>query len=154
MSQTTAHMHEHTRRLCGAGWAELLLGRELRARALSHTAPVQRGTAWDLSHTVAYRLRSHTTNGWWHQAQQPWHEELMKSMSPSGEERTPNASAQVERAGWCCHRSDSGMHTCCGRATVMVLVSSSSDRPRRRGGPAGSVSDPCARAEMARPCRG
>ena len=80
--------------------------------------------------------------------------DLLTMSAPSGEERTPNASAQVERAGWCCRRSDSGMHTCCGRATVMVLVSSSSDRPRRRGGPAGSASDPGARAEMARPSGG
>ena len=43
-----------------------------------------------------------------------------------GKERKLGASAQVERAGWCCRRSDSGMHTCCGRATVMVLVSQSS----------------------------
>ena len=160
MSQTTAHMHGHHEATMGLAGPSL--GRELRARALSHTAPVQRGTAWDLSHTVAYRLRPHTTNGWWHQAQQPWHEELMKSMSadmfldlptmsaPNGEERRTDASAQVERAGWCCRRSDSSMHTCCGRATVMVLVSSSSDRPRRRDGPAGSASDPGARAEMAR----
>ena len=52
----------------------------------------------------------------------------------SGEERTPNASAQVERAGWCCRCPDSGTHTCWGRATVMVLVSSSSG-PRVGGCP-------------------
>ena len=55
-------------------------------------------------------------------------------LAPSGEERTPDASAQVERAGWCCRRPDSGMHTCCGRATVMALVSSSSG-PRVVGCP-------------------
>ena len=52
--------------------------------------------------------------------------------APSGEERTPNASAQVERAGWCCRCPDSGTHTWCGRATVMVLVSPSSG-PRVSG---------------------
>ena len=58
--------------------------------------------------------------------------DLLTMSAPSGEERTPNASAQVERAGRCCRRSDSGTHTWCGRATVMVLVSSSS-------GPRGGV---------------
>ena len=46
--------------------------------------------------------------------------------APSGEERPLSASAQVERAGWCCRRSDSGTHAWCGHATVMVLVSSAS----------------------------
>ena len=48
--------------------------------------------------------------------------DLPTMSAPSGEERTPDASAQVERPGWCCRHSDSGMHTWCGRATVMVLV--------------------------------
>ena len=53
------------------------LGRELRARALSHTAPVP---AWHRLRSqspreVAYRLQPHTTNGRRHQAQQPWREE-------------------------------------------------------------------------------
>ena len=52
--------------------------------------------------------------------------DLHTMSAPSGEERKLGASAQVERAGWCCRRSDSSMHTCCGRATVMVLVSPSS----------------------------
>ena len=41
-------------------------------------------------------------------------------------------SAQVERAGRCCRRPDSGTHTCWGRATVMVLVSPSSGPRVRR----------------------
>ena len=44
--------------------------------------------------------------------------------APSGEERTLNAAAQVERAARCCRRFDSGTQTWCGHATVMVLVSS------------------------------
>ena len=48
--------------------------------------------------------------------------DLLTMSAPSGEERTPNASVQVERAGWCCRCPDSGTHTLCGRATVMVLV--------------------------------
>ena len=52
--------------------------------------------------------------------------DLPTMSAPSGEERKLGASAQVERAGRCCRRADSGMHTCCGRATVMILVSSSS----------------------------
>eukprot|EP00964_Phaeocystis_antarctica_P032630 scaffold18473_cov54-Phaeocystis_antarctica.AAC.12 len=54
--------------------------------------------------------------------------------APSGEERTLGAVAQVERAGRCCRRFDSGTQTRCGSATVMVLVSSASG-PRVRGCP-------------------
>ena len=42
--------------------------------------------------------------------------------APSGEERTLDTSAQVERTGQCCRRSDSGTHAWCGHATVMVLL--------------------------------
>ena len=52
--------------------------------------------------------------------------------APSGEERTLGAAAQVERTGWCCRRFDSGTQTCCGHATLMVLVSSASG-PRVSG---------------------
>jgi hypothetical protein len=52
--------------------------------------------------------------------------------APSGEERTLDTSAQVERAGRCCRRFNSGTHAWCGRATVMVLVSSASG-PRVSG---------------------
>ena len=45
-------------------------------------------------------------------------------LAPSGEERTLDIFAQVERAGRCCRRFDSGTHAWCGHATVMVLVSS------------------------------
>ena len=44
--------------------------------------------------------------------------DLPTMSAPSGEERRTDASAQVERAGWCCRRPDSGTHTCWGRATV------------------------------------
>ena len=37
-------------------------------------------------------------------------------------------------ARWCCRRFDSGTHAWCGRATVMVLVSSASG-PRVSGCP-------------------
>ena len=60
--------------------------------------------------------------------------DLPTKSAPSGEERRTDASAQVERAGWCCRRPDSGTHTCWGRATVMVLVSPSSG-PRVGGCP-------------------
>eukprot|EP00964_Phaeocystis_antarctica_P051139 scaffold29834_cov35-Phaeocystis_antarctica.AAC.1 len=43
----------------------------------------------------------------------------------SGEERTLNASAQVERAARCCRCFDSDTQTRCDSVTVMVLVSSS-----------------------------
>ena len=49
--------------------------------------------------------------------------DLLTMPAPSGEERKLGAAAKVERAGRCCRRSDSGTHTWCGRATVMVLVS-------------------------------
>ena len=52
--------------------------------------------------------------------------DLLTMSAPSGEERKLGAAAQVERAGRRCRRPDSGTHTCWGRATVMVLVSSSS----------------------------
>ena len=52
-------------------------------------------------------------------------------LAPSGEERTRDTSAQVERAALCFRHSDSGTHAWCGHATVMVLVSSASG-PRVR----------------------
>ena len=54
--------------------------------------------------------------------------------APSGEERTLGAAAQVERAGRCCRRFDSGTHAWCGRATVMVfgLMSLRAARERLR----------------------
>ena len=52
--------------------------------------------------------------------------DLHTVLAPSGEERTLDAAAQVERAGRCCRRFDSATHAWCGRATVMVLVSSAS----------------------------
>ena len=90
------------------------LGRELRARALSHTAPVP---AWHrLRSQSPSRVQTATSHNKWsaaHQVQQPWREEhvsadmfldLPTMSAPSGEERTPNASAQVERAGLCLRR--------------------------------------------------
>ena len=53
--------------------------------------------------------------------------DLPTMSAPSGEERKLGAAAQVERAGRCCRRPDSGTHTWCGHATVMILVSSSSE---------------------------
>ena len=52
----------------------------------------------------------------------------------SGVERTLGAAAQLERAGRCCRVPDSGTHTCCGSAMVLVLVSSASG-PRVSGCP-------------------
>jgi hypothetical protein len=54
--------------------------------------------------------------------------------APSGEERTLGASAQVERARWCCRRFDSDTRAWCGSVTVMVLVPSASG-PRVSGCP-------------------
>ena len=58
--------------------------------------------------------------------------DLHTVLAPSGEERTLDTSAQVERARWCCRRLDSGTHAWCGSATVMILVSSASG-PRVSG---------------------
>ena len=58
--------------------------------------------------------------------------DLHTMSAPSGEERTLDTSAQVERATRCCRRFDGRTHACCGRAAVMVLVSSASG-PRVRG---------------------
>ena len=58
--------------------------------------------------------------------------DLHTVLAPSGEERTLDTSAQVERAGRCCRRFDSGTQTQCGSATVMVLVSSARERLHSR----------------------
>ena len=58
--------------------------------------------------------------------------DLHTVLAPSGEERTLSASAQVERTGRCCRRSDSDTQTRCGSVTAMVLVSSASG-PRVSG---------------------
>ena len=50
----------------------------------------------------------------------------------SGADRTLDAAAQLERAGRCCRAPGGRTHTCCGRAAVMVLVSSASG-PRVSG---------------------
>ena len=60
--------------------------------------------------------------------------DLHTMSAPSGEERTLDAAAQLERAGRCCRAPDSSTHTCCGSATIMVLVSSASG-PRVSGCP-------------------
>ena len=52
--------------------------------------------------------------------------------APSGEERTLNAAAQVERDARCCRRLHSDTRARCGSVTVMVLVSSDS-APSVRG---------------------
>ena len=41
----------------------------------------------------------------------------------SGADRTPNASAQLERAARCCRAPDSDTRARCGSVTVMVLWS-------------------------------
>ena len=53
-------------------------------------------------------------------------------LAPSGEERTLDTSAQVERAEQCCRCFDSDTRAWCGSVTVMVLVSSASG-PRVSG---------------------
>eukprot|EP00964_Phaeocystis_antarctica_P031823 scaffold18003_cov79-Phaeocystis_antarctica.AAC.2 len=50
--------------------------------------------------------------------------DLHTVLAPSGEQRRTGAAAQVEHAGRCCRRFDSGTQTRCDSATVMVLVSS------------------------------
>ena len=47
--------------------------------------------------------------------------DLHTMSAPSGEERTLDAAAQVERAGRRCRRFDSDTQTWCGSVTVMVL---------------------------------
>ena len=111
MSQTTAHMHGHHEATMGLAGPSL--GRELRARALSHTAHrCRRGTA-EISVTKSRTdcdLTQQMVGGI--KASSPG----MKSMSadmfldlltmsaPSGEERKLGAAAQVERAGLCLRR--------------------------------------------------
>ena len=62
--------HETTIWLAG-----VTLGRELRARALSHTALIRRATAGELTenilvHEVACRQRPHSESGWLHRGHQ------------------------------------------------------------------------------------
>eukprot|EP00964_Phaeocystis_antarctica_P047207 scaffold27299_cov73-Phaeocystis_antarctica.AAC.2 len=45
--------------------------------------------------------------------------DLHTVLAPSGEERTLSASAQVERTGRCCRRSDSDTQTRCGSVIAM-----------------------------------
>jgi len=47
--------------------------------------------------------------------------DLHTVLAPSGEGRRTSASAQVERAGWCCRRFDSDTQTRCGSVTAMVF---------------------------------
>eukprot|EP00964_Phaeocystis_antarctica_P009048 scaffold4894_cov62-Phaeocystis_antarctica.AAC.1 len=58
--------------------------------------------------------------------------DLHTVLAPSGEERRTSASAQVERAGWCCSRPGSDTQARWGSVTHMVLVSSASG-PRVSG---------------------
>eukprot|EP00964_Phaeocystis_antarctica_P024556 scaffold13757_cov73-Phaeocystis_antarctica.AAC.2 len=58
--------------------------------------------------------------------------DLHTVLAPSGEERTLDTSAQVERTGRCCRRSNSDTQTRCGSGIAMVLVSSASG-PRVSG---------------------
>ena len=126
----TSHMHGHHEATMGLAGPSL--GRELRARALSHTAPVP---AWhrlrsqspsrvqtycDLTQQMVGGIKPSSPGV--KSMSEDMFLDLPTMLAPSGEERTPDAAAQVERAGWCCRHSDSGTHTWCGRATVMVLV--------------------------------
>ena len=66
--------HEATIWLAG-----VTLGRELRARALSHTALVRRATAGELGHEVACRQRPHSASGRLHRGHQLLSEERVGS---------------------------------------------------------------------------
>ena len=133
----------HARASCrgdyGAGWGEL--GSRVQS---SSSEPHRTGAAW---HRL--RTRSQTrvqTAPSAHQmvggikaispcvksASPKLFLDLHTVSAPSGEERTLDAAAQVERAALCFRRSDSGTHAWCGHATVMVLVSSASG-PRVSG---------------------
>ena len=58
--------------------------------------------------------------------------DLHTMLAPSGEERTLDTSAQVERTGRCCRRPGSDTQARWGSVTHMVLVSSASG-PRVSG---------------------
>ena len=85
------------------GLAGPSLGRELRARALSHTATPQRGGVAppEISGTKSRTVQTATSHNKWSASSRPAALDLLTMSAPSGEERTPNASAQVERAGLC-----------------------------------------------------
>jgi hypothetical protein len=58
--------------------------------------------------------------------------DLHTESAPSGEERTLDTSAQVERTGRCCRRFDSDTRAWCGSVNVMVLVSQPHRAARER----------------------
>ena len=79
------------------GLAGVSLGRELRALALSHTAPVRRGTAGELGHKVACRQRPHSASGRLHRGHQLLSEERV-SVELSLDLLTVSALSDEERA--------------------------------------------------------
>jgi hypothetical protein len=109
------------------GLAGVSLGRELRALALSHTASVRRGTAPENSVTNSRADCALTQqmigcikaiSPCVKSASAKLFPDLHTMSAPSGEERRTSASAQVERARWCCRRFDSGTHA---RSVAMPL---------------------------------
>ena len=70
-------MHGHHEATLWLAW--VTLGRELRARALSHTALVQRTTAGEVGREVARGQRPHSGSGRLHRGHQLWSEERVGS---------------------------------------------------------------------------
>ena len=119
------------------------LGRELRALALSCTiAPLRCGVAPPENSVTNSRADCALTQQMIgcikaispcvKSASAKLFLDLHTVLAPSGEERTLNAAAQVERARWCCRRFDSDTQARWGSVTHMVLVSSASG-PRVSG---------------------
>ena len=131
-------MHGHHEATIGL--AGVSLGRELRALALSHIArcgvapPENSVTNSRADCALAQQMVGciKATSPCVKSASAKLFLDLHTVLAPSGEQRTLSASAQVERAGRCYRRFDSGTHAWCGSATVMAMVSSASG-PRVSG---------------------
>ena len=126
------------------GLAGVSLGRELRALALSHTAP-RCGVAPPRENSVTNSRADcaltqqmigciKAISPCVKSASAKLFLDLHTVLAPSGEERTLGAAAQVERAGRCCRRFHRNTPTCCGRVPNMELISAASG-PRVRGCP-------------------
>jgi hypothetical protein len=110
-AQTTAHMHGHHEATMGL--AGMSLGRELRALALSHT-PLRCGVAPPENSVTNSRTDCVLTQQMIScikaispcvkSASAELFPDLHTMSAPSGEERTPSASAQVERDALCPRR--------------------------------------------------
>ena len=148
ISQTTTHMHGHHEATMGL--AGVSLGRELRALALSHTAPPT-GAPWhhlrSQSQSRVQTAPSHTRRSAAPQGHQPLLAEHVSSAklfldlhivsAPSGEERTLNAQPHRSNA---LDGAAAASTVACTRGVAVPLSWSWSHEPQGRA--SGCIRDP------------